>query len=108
MSATRKRSSRERRVAPESIKTKRAREKLLKQWKSQNEHITPKAIEETVDKIHKWIADNSKHRIQIKEKTSIKLFNQNKDAAEISKKVQGFAEKLKEDMEQISKAMNLS
>ena len=83
------------RVAPESMKTKRAREKLLNQWEIEKKHFTPRALEETVDKIHKWIADNAKHRIQIKEKTSIKLFNQNKDAAEISKKVQGFAKKLK-------------
>jgi hypothetical protein len=98
---------RERPIAPESLKTKRAREKLVKQWDAERELITPKALEETVDKIHKWIADNAKHRIQIKEK-SIRLFNQNKDAAAISKKVQFFAEKLKMDMEQLSKALDQS
>ena len=106
MATVQKKSSRERRVAPESVKTKRAREKLLKQWESEKEHITPKALEETVEKIHKWIADNSKHRIQIKEKTSIKLFNQNMDAAAISKKVQGFAERLKADMQHLGKILN--
>ena len=89
---------RERPIAPESPKTKRAREKLVKQWEAEKELITPRALEETVGKIHKWIADNAKYRIQIKEK-SIRLFNQNKDAALISKKVQMFAEKLKVDME---------
>ncbi len=81
--ATAEKEFRERPIAPESLKTKRAREKLVKQWDAEKELITPKALEETVDKIHKWIADNAKHRIQIKEK-SIRLFNQNKDAAAIS------------------------
>lgn len=100
-----KKNKRERRVAPESVKTKRAREKLIKQWETEKKQFTPKALEETVDKIHKWIADNAKHRIQIKEKTSIKLFNQNKDAAAISKKVQGFSERLKEDMQHFGKVL---
>lgn len=95
----------ERPIAPESLKTKRAREKLLKAWEEEKEYFTPKAIEETVDKIHKWIADNAKNRIQIKEK-SIKLFNQNKDAAGLSKKVQQFAEKLKDDMQHFGKAFS--
>jgi hypothetical protein len=96
--ATAEKEFKEKPIAPESPKTKRAREKLIKQWEAEKELITPKALEETVSKIHKWIADNAKSRIQIKEK-SIKLFNQNKDAALISKKVQTFAEKLKLDME---------
>ncbi len=83
--------------APESLKTRRAREKLLKRWEAEKGLFTREALEETVGKIHKWIADNAKHRIQIKEK-SIKLFNQNQNAALISKKVQQFAEKLQEDM----------
>ncbi len=90
----------QRQIAPESPKTKKAREKLLKQWNAEKEQFTPKALEETVDKIHKWIADNAKHRVSIKEK-SIRLFNQNKDAARLSKKVEQIAEKLKVDMQQI-------
>ncbi len=96
--ATSQKQFRERPIAPESSKTKRAREKLVKQWEAEKELITPRALEETVDKIHQWIAVNAKDRISIKEK-SIKLFNQNKDAARVSKKVQLFAEKLKLDME---------
>lgn len=87
----------ERPIAPESAKTKRAREKLMKQWEAEKIQITPKALKSTVEKIHKWIADNAKHRVQIKEK-SIRLFNQNKEAALVSKKVQIIAEKLREDM----------
>ncbi len=92
----------ERPLAPESLKTRRAREKLLRQWEEEKLQITPKAIAETVDKIHKWIADNAKHRVPIKEK--IELFNQNKDAAVLSRKVQQFAEKLKVDMQHLGKA----
>lgn len=83
-------------IAPESPKTKRAREKLIKQWEAEKIHINPKTLKHTVEKIHKWIADNSKHRVQI-EKKGIKLFNQNKDAAEVSKKVQMIAGKIRED-----------
>ncbi len=86
-------------LAPESLKTRRAREKLLKQWDEENRQITPKAIEETIDKMHKWIADNARHRVPIKEK--IELFNQNQNAAKLSEKVQKFAEKIKQDMQQI-------
>ncbi len=94
--------SKDRPLAPESLKTRRAREKLLKQWEAEKEQITPQAIQETVDKIHKWIADNAKHRIQIKEK-SIKLFNQNQNAAVISKKVREIAEQLKLDMQHFTR-----
>jgi hypothetical protein len=91
---TREKELRKRPIAPESQKTKRAREKLVKQWNEEKELINPKALEKTVEKIHQWIADNAKYRIPIKEK-SIKLFNQNKEAARISKKVQVFAERLR-------------
>ncbi len=84
---------REKPIAHESQKTKRAREKLIKQLDAERAQVTPKALGDTVEKIHKWIADNSKHRVPIKGK-SIKLFNQNKDAARISKKVRLIAERL--------------
>lgn len=101
MSAAEKREYEERPLAPESLKTRRAREKLLKQWEEEKQFINPKAIADAVDKIRKWIADNAKHRVPIKEK--IELFNQNKDAAALSRKVQAFAEKLKNDMQHIGK-----
>lgn len=87
-------SFKERPLAPESLKTRRAREKLQKTWEAEREQITPEAIQKTVGKIHEWIAVNAKNRTQIKEK-SIELFNQNKNAAGISKKVQTIADKLK-------------
>lgn len=84
----------ERLIVPESFKVKRTREKLIKLWAAEREQITPGALEETVEKIHRWIASHSKFRASIKGK-GIKLFNQNKEAARLSKKVQAIARKLK-------------
>lgn len=81
------------RIAPESIKTQRARRKLQKQWEEQDRHITKEALKETVDKIHKWIAAHATNRVVLKNK-GIRLFNQNQDAAPLSKRVQQFAEKI--------------
>lgn len=94
-------------TAPESLKTRKAREKLLKAWEAEKKQITPKAIQETVDKIHKWIADNAKHRVPIKEK-NIQLFNQNQNAAEVSRKVQQLAKKIEADMTHFGKAFDPS
>ena len=80
-------------LAQESVKTKRAREKLRKQWEAQDQLITPAALADTVDKIHQWIASNAVHRVQVKEKT-IRLFDQNQNAAALSVKVRQFAAKL--------------
>lgn len=85
------------RIAPESLKTKRAREKLRKQWEEQSLLITEKAIEETINKIHKWISANAPNRVVLKNK-EIRLFDQNQNAALLSKKVQQLAEKIRLDM----------
>jgi hypothetical protein len=93
-----------RELAPESLKTRKAREKLLKAWEEEKGLFTREAIKETVNKIHKWIADNAKHRVPNKGK-SIELFNQNKNAADVSKRVQNIADQLKEDMAQFGKKL---
>lgn len=86
------------RIAPESQKTRRAREKLRRQWEEQDQLITEKALAETVDKIHKWIAANAMNRVTLKNK-DIRLFDQNQNAALLSKKVQKFSQKIQFDME---------
>lgn len=91
------------RIAPESTKTKRAREKLRKQWEEQNQLITEAALADTVDKIHKWIASNAVNRVHLKEK-DIRLFDQNQNAATLSRKIQQFAKKIGDDMLAISQA----
>ena len=87
----------EKEFAPESPKTRKARKKLLATWNEERELFTPQAIKETVNKIHKWIADNAKYRVPIKGK-SIRLFNQNQNAAGISKKVQQVVEQIQKTL----------
>ena len=83
-------------IAPESTKTKRAREKLLRQWKEQDSLITPQALADTIDKIYKWIAVNASHRVAIKK--ALSLFDQGENAAVLSGKVQQLASKIQVEM----------
>ena len=79
-----------RQCAPESIKTKRARAKLLASFEKQDRQITREALKATIEKIHKWIADHNDKRVLIKDKP-IQLFAQNQHVADTSKKVKDFA-----------------
>ena len=90
-----RRRERARCIAPESVKTKRAREKILKQWREQDSLITASALAHAVDKIHQWIAANAPHRVTLRNK-EIRLFDQNQNAATLSRKVQLIAKKLQE------------
>lgn len=83
-------------IAPESIKTKRARAKLLKQLSSIESKINQKALEKKSLEIHRWIARHAPTRIVLHSKT-ISLFDENKNAALLSKKVESFAAKLREE-----------
>lgn len=73
-------------LAEESKKTKRAREKLSKVLEEEKRKVTPESLKETVEKIHQWIADHAKERVVVKK--GIRLFNQNEDAAFMSKRVE--------------------
>ncbi len=81
------------RIAPESAKTQRARDKLRKHFAKQERFITPDALKETVEKIHQWIASHSQTRVLLKNK-EIRLFDQNQNAASLSRKVQEIARKI--------------
>lgn len=94
------------RIAPESTKTKRAREKLRVQWEEQSQLITEAALADTIDKIHQWIASNAMHRVHLREK-EIRLFDQNQNAAVLSRKIRQFAKKLGDDMQAISQAFEV-
>jgi hypothetical protein len=83
-----------RKCAPESQTIKKARKKLEEVLKKQDEQITPEALEATVAKIHKWIADHNDKRILIKGKP-IQLFTGNKFVARTSKKVEELSLMLK-------------
>jgi hypothetical protein len=95
------------RIAPESSKTKRAREKLQRQWDEQKLLITEAALADTVDKIHKWIASHAVNRVHVQKK-DIRLFDQNQNAAALSRKIQHFAKKLNEDMISLKNEETLS
>jgi hypothetical protein len=82
-------------IAPESNKTRRAREKLREQIKKQESLITPQALADTINKIQKWIAANAAYRTSLREKKDIRLFDQNQNAATTSKRIQELEQKLK-------------
>lgn len=83
-------------LAPESVKTRKAREKLLQQWAKQDSLITVQALSLTVEKIHQWISSNSMYRVVLKNK-DIRLFDQNQNAASLSRKIQAIAQRISED-----------
>ena len=83
----------EMKIAEESSKVRRTREKIEKQLQKEKKQVTPEALAQCVEKIAKWIAHNQPNR-EVIMKSSCQLFNQNQNAAEVSKKVQLFARSL--------------
>lgn len=78
-------------IAEESIQIRRSRAKLADKLAEQE--ITPEALKKTVAGIHKWIADNAQNRVRV-ETGEMRLFNGNKDAAAVSKRVAALASSL--------------
>jgi hypothetical protein len=93
-----------RRLAPESAKTRKAREKLKRHWSDLEKKITPEALQEKTDEIHRWIARHAHQRIHLKNK-NISLFDENQNAAKISQRVRTIAQKLSEDMQRMVSAI---
>ncbi len=73
-------------IAQESAKTRRAREKLRKQFEDIEKKITPKALEKKSLEIHRWIARHAHHRVILHTKT-ISLFDENQNTAKLSQKI---------------------
>lgn len=92
------------RLAPESAKTRKAREKLKRHWIDLEKMITPEALRDTVDEIHRWIARHAHQRVHLKNK-NISLFDENQNAVQISQRVKTIAKKLKENMAQMAEAI---
>lgn len=86
--------SHKKKLAEESFKTKRARQKLKKRLASMDAKITKKALEEKTMEIHKWISRHADRRIILKEK-NISLFDENQNTVDVSHKISKLAEKLK-------------
>lgn len=91
-------------MAQESVKTKKTREKLRRHWSDLEKRITPEALQETTDEIHRWIARHAHQRIHLKNK-NISLFDENQNAAKISQRVKVIAQKLSEDMQKMVSAI---
>lgn len=85
--------SKKKQIAEESLKTKKAREKLRQRLQKLDAQITPEALREKTFEIHLWIAKYASHRVPLREK-SISLFDENKNAAKISQRITKIAQKL--------------
>jgi hypothetical protein len=79
--------------APESAKTRRAREKLKKQFEETQRKITPQALEKKSHEIHRWIARHAHNRVVLRSKT-ISLFDENQNTAKLSERVSKLAQSL--------------
>lgn len=83
-------------IAEESQKTRRAREKLKRQLEALEKKVTPQALERKAIEIQRWIARHASNRIALKSK-SISLFDENQNAAELSKRVSRLADQIQKD-----------
>jgi len=86
-------------IAEESLKTRRAREKLKRQLEAFEKKVTPQALEKKSIEIHRWIARHASNRVVLKNK-NISLFDGNQNAAKISQRVSNFAKDLKQEIQQ--------
>jgi FtsZ-binding cell division protein ZapB len=80
-------------IAEESLKTRKAREKLRRHLEKLDAHITPQALKEKSIEIHRWITRHAEHRVVLKEK-SISLFDENQNAAKLSQRIAKIAQQL--------------
>ncbi len=81
-------------IAEESLKTRKAREKLKKQLEGIEKKITPQALEKKTIEIHRWIARHAAQRVVLRSK-AISLFDENQNAAKLSQKIAVLAEQIK-------------
>jgi BMFP domain-containing protein YqiC len=87
-------------VAEESVKTRKAREKLRKKLEALERKVTPQALEKKTIEIHRWIARHAAHRVVLRSKT-ISLFDENQNTAKISKKISGLADQIQKEIRQV-------
>jgi hypothetical protein len=84
--------------AKESDKTIKAREKLKKQLKDIEKQVTQEALKRKVEEIHHWIARHAHVRVVLRTK-KICLFDENQNAAQVSKCVDIISSKLKQNLQ---------
>ncbi len=88
----------EKALAEESVKTKKAREKLRKRLLELERKVTTQALERKNMEIHRWIARHAPQRVVLRSK-NISLFDENKNTAEISARISKVATQLKIELE---------
>ncbi len=84
----------EKQLAEESLKTKKAREKLRRRLEDMDARITKEALNKKSVEIHRWISRHADKRITLRDKT-ISLFDENENAANVSLKISKIAQLLK-------------
>ncbi len=87
----------ERKIAEESLKTRKAREKLQKKLAVLDKEITPQALREKVSEIHRWIALHVEERVVLQTK-QIALFDENQNTAAVSRKIVTIAMQIQKDI----------
>jgi hypothetical protein len=85
--------SNKKQIVEESLKTKKAREKLKKKLQSMDEKFTKEALNKKSIEIHRWISRHADRRVILREK-SISLFDENQNAAEVSQRISKLVEKI--------------
>lgn len=73
---------------------------MLKHWGDVEKLITPEALQQKTDEIHRWIARHAPIRIPLKNK-NFSLFDENQNAARISQKISAIAQKICEELQRI-------
>ncbi len=86
------------RIAEESLKTRKAREKLKKKLEAFDRKITPQALEKKAIEIQRWIARHASNRVVLKSK-SISLFDENQNAAGLSQRISLLADQIKSEFQ---------
>ena len=88
--------NKQKQIAEESDKTRKAREKLKKQLEANDKKITSQALKKTSIEIHRWIGRHAQNRVVLKSK-NISLFDENQNTATISHRVGHLAEQIRRD-----------
>ena len=97
--------SRKNMFAEESLKTQKARAKLIRRFGEHEKKITPEELEKKAVEIHRWIARHAPNRVALKAK-SISLFDENQNTAKLSRRVAQLAESIQQELSSISQQFN--
>ena len=90
-------------IAEESLKTRKAREKLKKQLEAFDKKVTPQALERKTIEIQRWISRHAASRIALKTK-SISLFDENQNAAGLSQRISALADQIRTDFHVVAES----